>query len=49
VTGRIELVGAEWGEEASREHYALCRCGRSRNNPFCDGSHWAADFDDPAN
>jgi CDGSH-type Zn-finger protein len=49
VTGGIELVGASWGEGASREHYALCRCGRSKNKPFCDGSHWYAEFVDPAN
>jgi CDGSH-type Zn-finger protein len=49
VTGGIGLVDAPWGDGASREHYTLCRCGQSKNKPFCDGSHWAAEFDDPVN
>jgi CDGSH-type Zn-finger protein len=40
VTGSIELHDAPWGDGASKEHYALCRCGGSMNKPFCDGSHW---------
>jgi len=32
---------------ASREHYSLCRCGQSKNKPFCSGAHWHADFHDP--
>jgi len=27
------------------EAYALCRCGKSKNPPFCDGSHETAVFD----
>jgi CDGSH-type Zn-finger protein len=46
---RLGEETAPWGEGASREHYALCRCGQSRNKPFCDGSHWDADFRDEAN
>jgi CDGSH-type Zn-finger protein/truncated hemoglobin YjbI len=34
-------------EGASREHYALCRCGQSQNKPFCSGMHWYAEFRDP--
>jgi CDGSH-type Zn-finger protein len=46
VTGGIELIGVAFGEGASREHYTLCRCGASRNKPFCDGSHWRIGFTD---
>ena len=44
VTGGIELVGVAFGDGASKEHYTLCRCGASKNKPFCDGSHWAVNF-----
>ncbi|MDR1664325.1 MAG: CDGSH iron-sulfur domain-containing protein [Clostridiales bacterium] len=27
------------------EEYALCRCGKSRNAPFCDGTHLHSGFD----
>ena len=46
VRGGIELVDVEKGEEASDEHYTLCRCGWSKNKPFCDGSHWYVKFRD---
>ena len=46
VTGGIELIGVPFGEGASTEHYTLCRCGASKNKPFCDGSHWGVGFKD---
>ena len=48
ITGGIELLGVTFGEGASKEHYTLCRCGASKNKPFCDGSHWQVGFRDPA-
>jgi len=48
VTGGIELMGAKFGQGGSTEHYTLCRCGASKNKPFCDGSHWNVGFRDPA-
>lgn len=32
-------------EYPMEENYALCRCGKSKNKPFCDGSHIATNFD----
>jgi CDGSH-type Zn-finger protein len=46
VTGGIELMGVKFGDGASTEHYTLCRCGASKNKPFCDGSHWDVGFKD---
>lgn len=53
VTGAIALLTPEGdavaqGRGASREHYALCRCGQSQNKPFCTGMHWYVGFHDPA-
>jgi CDGSH-type Zn-finger protein len=47
ITGGVELLGVKFGDGASQEHYTLCRCGASKNKPFCDGSHWAVKFADP--
>ena len=34
--------------DAGRETVALCRCGRSRIRPFCDGSHKLVRFAAPS-
>ncbi len=39
--GYVLTVGRDLPQ--SRE-YALCRCGKSRNKPFCDGTHETAGF-----
>lgn len=48
VRGGIQLEGATLGEGQGPEHYTLCRCGASRNKPFCDGSHSTINFRDDA-
>jgi CDGSH-type Zn-finger protein/truncated hemoglobin YjbI len=52
ITGGIPLEDADGNPEArnegaSLEHYSLCRCGHSRNKPFCSGRHWDIGFRDP--
>jgi len=49
VTGGPELANTVRCEGASKEHFTLCRCGGSRNKPFCDGTHWHIKFTDDKN
>jgi CDGSH-type Zn-finger protein len=50
VQGGIEVVGHKnRAQEVSEEHCTLCRCGSSKNKPFCDGTHWAIGFKDEKN
>ena len=49
VSGKPELVDVTRGEGASEEHFTLCRCGGSKNKPFCDGTHWYNEFKDDKN
>ena len=44
VTGSARLLEQDRSQGASTEHYTLCRCGGSRNKPFCDGTHWSIGF-----
>lgn len=46
VRGGIEIEDTNLGDKASKEHYTLCRCGKSANKPRCDGEHWYAAFKD---
>ena len=45
----LELDTEAWREGASRERFPLCRCGASRNKPFCDGAHRDVNFQDDRN
>ena len=47
IQGGVQLAGD--AKSVSQEHYTLCRCGQSKNKPFCDGSHWDAGFKDDKN
>ncbi len=43
VRGGIEIVSADGTPYETRNRVTLCRCGKSRNKPFCDGRHLSRD------
>ena len=49
VRGPFRLVDQDGTEiEVRREIVALCRCGKSRMRPFCDGTHKLVRFRCPS-
>lgn len=43
VNAHLEIAGADIAEPVRRR--TLCRCGASRNKPYCDGSHAKIGFE----
>lgn len=39
VEGNVRLVDADGNAYEVPERFSLCRCGKSRRAPFCDGAH----------
>ena len=44
VRGGIAIVAGDGQTYEVRNRVTLCRCGASRNKPFCDASHLAIGF-----
>lgn len=45
VVGNLELVSGTGRTCNKLSEAYLCRCGQSKNKPYCDGSHTAAGFE----
>jgi len=48
VRGELQIKGAPANAPGLKYRAALCRCGQSKNKPFCDNSHENAGFKDSA-
>ncbi len=46
LRGGIPVVSADGYQYEVRNRVTLCRCGESKNKPFCDGTHAAIKFQD---
>jgi CDGSH-type Zn-finger protein len=46
VRGCIPIESADGTLWETRNRVTLCRCGKSQNMPFCDGSHIDVRFND---
>jgi CDGSH-type Zn-finger protein/uncharacterized Fe-S cluster protein YjdI len=46
LTGDLSIDGAADDQPGARFRAALCRCGASKNKPFCDNSHREVRFED---
>ena len=46
VRGGIQIIAADGSAYEVRNRVTLCRCGQSRNKPFCDGTHASVGFTD---
>ena len=45
VSGAVDVVDAQGNPTPSNEDpIYLCRCGQSKDKPFCDASHKSSDF-----
>jgi CDGSH-type Zn-finger protein len=46
IEGEFELFDMDGNkfDLAGRTYISLCRCGQSKDKPFCDGSHRACNF-----
>ena len=46
IAGGAVMEDTEFGEGSSQAQFDLCRCGKSKNKPFCNGAHWHVKFDE---
>jgi CDGSH-type Zn-finger protein len=48
ITGTVDIVDADGNVIESKTDFSLCRCGHSKDKPWCDGAHKTAGFEAPA-
>ena len=44
VHGILKIIDKDGSSETKKKTTAFCRCGHSKNKPYCDGSHKKVGF-----
>lgn len=44
VYGTLKVTTKDGNSETKKKTTAFCRCGKSNNKPYCDGTHTKVDF-----
>jgi Iron-binding zinc finger CDGSH type len=44
LRGGVALISADGHQYEIRNNMTVCRCGASKNKPFCDGKHASVNF-----
>ena len=47
VKGTVEIIDGSGNVIAEKSDFSLCRCGQSKEKPYCDGSHNSCGFSAP--
>jgi CDGSH-type Zn-finger protein len=47
ISGTVDIVDADGNVIESKSDFSLCRCGQSKEKPWCDGAHKACGFEAP--
>jgi uncharacterized Fe-S cluster protein YjdI len=45
VKGKFQVIGEDGQDLEHKQVVSLCRCGASKNKPFCDGTHKSIGFE----
>ncbi|MCD7971227.1 MAG: CDGSH iron-sulfur domain-containing protein [Candidatus Azobacteroides sp.] len=46
IKGPVEFTDRDGNKSTKEGTIAICRCGATKNQPYCDGSHIGINFKD---
>ena len=47
VKGTVDIIDADGNVIETKSDFSLCRCGQSKEKPWCDVAHKACGFEAP--